>query len=43
MQRKLIEHDILLAETSEAPAWEKSIRHGTPSELTKMNWSIERS
>jgi adenine-specific DNA methylase len=33
MQRKLIEHDIPLAEISEASAREKSIRHGHPSTL----------
>jgi adenine-specific DNA methylase len=33
MHRKLIEHDIPLAEISEASAREKSIRHGHPSTL----------
>jgi putative DNA methylase len=33
MDRKLIEHDIPLAEISEASAREKSIRHGHPSTL----------
>ena len=33
LKRKLIEHDIPLAEISEASAREKSIRHGHPSTL----------
>jgi hypothetical protein len=40
MKRKLIEHDIPLAETSEASAREKSIHHGHPSTLSI--WSAAR-